>query len=261
MSFFLPHIQSSCPARAPGSLLPPGRARAGARAKLGAAMGRPLFREGFPSPGLRGQQRSGALGCSSQWRPLVFADCAGCKEEIKHGQSLLALDKQWHVSCFKCQTCSVILTGEYISKWVSPPSPSLPGFQDPCISPACPRGPSPGSPGPPPSTWPPATTLPQPQRTALQPPGPSMPLPLPEMLLLPCSLLPSLWSLSAASRFPGDLLRSLLPPLPQPQPSRGLFPSCRLTPFAIILSSMLTSGNDDNPSYRSPRFYDIQRIC
>lgn len=42
--------------------------------------------------------------------------CAGCKEEIKHGQSLLALDKQWHVSCFKCQTCSVILTGEYISK-------------------------------------------------------------------------------------------------------------------------------------------------
>ncbi|XP_078509114.1 actin-binding LIM protein 3 isoform X1 [Lissotriton helveticus] len=42
--------------------------------------------------------------------------CAGCKEEIKHGQSLLALEKQWHVSCFKCQTCGVILTGDYISK-------------------------------------------------------------------------------------------------------------------------------------------------
>lgn len=42
--------------------------------------------------------------------------CAGCKEEIKHGQSLLALEKQWHVSCFKCQTCGIILTGEYISK-------------------------------------------------------------------------------------------------------------------------------------------------
>ncbi|XP_060023327.1 actin-binding LIM protein 3-like [Lagenorhynchus albirostris] len=42
--------------------------------------------------------------------------CTGCKEEIKHGQSLLALDKQWHVSCFKCQTCSIILTGECISK-------------------------------------------------------------------------------------------------------------------------------------------------
>ncbi|KAM6379994.1 actin-binding LIM protein 3 isoform 13-T15 [Pluvialis apricaria] len=42
--------------------------------------------------------------------------CAGCKEEIKQGQSLLALEKQWHVSCFKCQTCGIILTGEYISK-------------------------------------------------------------------------------------------------------------------------------------------------
>ncbi|XP_027697683.1 actin-binding LIM protein 3 isoform X2 [Vombatus ursinus] len=42
--------------------------------------------------------------------------CAGCKEEIKHGQSLLALEKQWHVSCFKCQTCGAVLTGEYISK-------------------------------------------------------------------------------------------------------------------------------------------------
>uniref|UniRef100_A0A803T8Q4 Actin binding LIM protein family member 3 n=1 Tax=Anolis carolinensis TaxID=28377 RepID=A0A803T8Q4_ANOCA len=44
------------------------------------------------------------------------SQCAGCKEEIKQGQSLLALEKQWHVSCFKCQTCGVVLTGEYISK-------------------------------------------------------------------------------------------------------------------------------------------------
>ncbi|KAG7484606.1 hypothetical protein MATL_G00051650 [Megalops atlanticus] len=44
------------------------------------------------------------------------SQCAGCKEEIKHGQSLLALEKQWHVSCFKCQTCNTVLTGEYISK-------------------------------------------------------------------------------------------------------------------------------------------------
>ncbi|XP_061093059.1 actin-binding LIM protein 3 [Conger conger] len=42
--------------------------------------------------------------------------CAGCQEEIKQGQSLLALEKQWHVSCFKCQTCAAVLTGEYISK-------------------------------------------------------------------------------------------------------------------------------------------------
>lgn len=56
-----------------------------------------------------------------QWSHLcppssVPPDCAGCKEEIKQGQSLLALEKQWHVSCFKCQTCGIILTGEYISK-------------------------------------------------------------------------------------------------------------------------------------------------
>ncbi|XP_036975617.1 actin-binding LIM protein 3-like isoform X2 [Acanthopagrus latus] len=42
--------------------------------------------------------------------------CAGCGEEIKQGQSLLALERQWHVSCFKCRTCGCTLTGEYISK-------------------------------------------------------------------------------------------------------------------------------------------------
>ncbi|XP_055744158.1 actin-binding LIM protein 3-like isoform X6 [Salvelinus fontinalis] len=42
--------------------------------------------------------------------------CSGCGEDIKQGQSLLALEKQWHVSCFKCQTCNMVLTGEYISK-------------------------------------------------------------------------------------------------------------------------------------------------
>ncbi|XP_051277126.1 actin-binding LIM protein 3 isoform X9 [Dicentrarchus labrax] len=42
--------------------------------------------------------------------------CAGCGDEIKQGQSLLALEKQWHVSCFRCQTCNMVLTGEYISK-------------------------------------------------------------------------------------------------------------------------------------------------
>ncbi|XP_053187420.1 actin-binding LIM protein 3-like [Scomber japonicus] len=42
--------------------------------------------------------------------------CASCGEEIKQGQSLLALERQWHVSCFKCRTCGCALTGEYISK-------------------------------------------------------------------------------------------------------------------------------------------------
>ncbi|KAJ8014881.1 hypothetical protein DPEC_G00020380 [Dallia pectoralis] len=42
--------------------------------------------------------------------------CGGCGEVIKQGQSLLALEKQWHVSCFRCHTCNMVLTGEYISK-------------------------------------------------------------------------------------------------------------------------------------------------
>ncbi|XP_062416762.1 actin-binding LIM protein 3 isoform X4 [Pungitius pungitius] len=42
--------------------------------------------------------------------------CAGCRAEIKQGQSLLALEKQWHVSCFRCRTCNMVLTEEYISK-------------------------------------------------------------------------------------------------------------------------------------------------
>ncbi|XP_035798776.2 actin-binding LIM protein 3 isoform X8 [Amphiprion ocellaris] len=42
--------------------------------------------------------------------------CTGCGAEIKQGQSLLALEKQWHVSCFRCRTCNMVLTGEYISK-------------------------------------------------------------------------------------------------------------------------------------------------
>uniref|UniRef100_A0A4W6F1G2 Actin binding LIM protein family, member 3 n=1 Tax=Lates calcarifer TaxID=8187 RepID=A0A4W6F1G2_LATCA len=46
----------------------------------------------------------------------LLPDCAGCGEEIKQGQSLLALERQWHVSCFKCRTCGCALTGEYISK-------------------------------------------------------------------------------------------------------------------------------------------------
>uniref|UniRef100_A0A8C1IGV5 Actin binding LIM protein family, member 3 n=1 Tax=Cyprinus carpio TaxID=7962 RepID=A0A8C1IGV5_CYPCA len=63
--------------------------------------------------------------CNTQLKFLFFSNkmlffytcnCAGCKEEIKQGQSLLALEKQWHVSCFRCQTCGLVLTGEYISK-------------------------------------------------------------------------------------------------------------------------------------------------
>ncbi|XP_036619379.1 actin-binding LIM protein 2 isoform X15 [Trichosurus vulpecula] len=43
-------------------------------------------------------------------------NCGGCGAEIKNGQSLVALDKHWHLGCFKCKTCGKQLNAEYISK-------------------------------------------------------------------------------------------------------------------------------------------------
>ncbi|XP_067875933.1 actin-binding LIM protein 2 [Heterodontus francisci] len=42
--------------------------------------------------------------------------CGGCGLEIKNGQSLVALDQQWHLGCFKCHTCGKALSAEYICK-------------------------------------------------------------------------------------------------------------------------------------------------
>lgn len=42
--------------------------------------------------------------------------CAGCSEELRDGQALVALDKQYHVWCFKCKACNALLHGEYMGK-------------------------------------------------------------------------------------------------------------------------------------------------
>ncbi|XP_008831070.1 actin-binding LIM protein 2 isoform X7 [Nannospalax galili] len=42
--------------------------------------------------------------------------CGGCGLEITNGQALVALDKHWHLGCFKCKTCGKLLNAEYISK-------------------------------------------------------------------------------------------------------------------------------------------------
>ncbi|XP_019358426.1 PREDICTED: actin-binding LIM protein 1 isoform X17 [Gavialis gangeticus] len=62
--------------------------------------------------------------CQMCAQPMSFSpkevsstsNCAGCGRDIKNGQALLALDKQWHLGCFKCKACGKVLTGEYISK-------------------------------------------------------------------------------------------------------------------------------------------------
>ena len=43
-------------------------------------------------------------------------ECAGCNEMINTNQILLALDKPWHVHCFKCHHCDCLLSGEYMGK-------------------------------------------------------------------------------------------------------------------------------------------------
>ncbi|XP_032735195.1 actin-binding LIM protein 1 isoform X15 [Lontra canadensis] len=53
---------------------------------------------------------------SSPKEASCSGNCAGCGRDIKNGQALLALDKQWHLGCFKCKSCGKVLTGEYISK-------------------------------------------------------------------------------------------------------------------------------------------------
>ncbi|KAM6183486.1 actin-binding LIM protein 1 isoform 4-T4 [Erethizon dorsatum] len=53
---------------------------------------------------------------SSPKEATCSSNCAGCGRDIKNGQALLALDKQWHLGCFKCRSCGKVLTGEYISK-------------------------------------------------------------------------------------------------------------------------------------------------
>lgn len=42
--------------------------------------------------------------------------CAGCGNQLREGQALVALDRQWHVWCFKCHSCNTVLHGEYMGK-------------------------------------------------------------------------------------------------------------------------------------------------
>ncbi|XP_076856050.1 actin-binding LIM protein 2 isoform X4 [Brachyhypopomus gauderio] len=43
-------------------------------------------------------------------------NCCGCGKEFQNEQSLVALEKHWHLGCFKCKVCNKVLNAEYISK-------------------------------------------------------------------------------------------------------------------------------------------------
>ncbi|XP_074807853.1 actin-binding LIM protein 2 isoform X6 [Natator depressus] len=55
-------------------------------------------------------------GSNSTVLVQALRNCGGCGSEIRNGQSLVALDKYWHLGCFKCKTCGKLLNAEYISK-------------------------------------------------------------------------------------------------------------------------------------------------
>ncbi|XP_072025777.1 actin-binding LIM protein 2-like isoform X3 [Amphiura filiformis] len=42
--------------------------------------------------------------------------CANCEKDINESQALIALDKHWHMDCFRCLSCKVQLAGEYMGR-------------------------------------------------------------------------------------------------------------------------------------------------
>uniref|UniRef100_A0A8C6TG59 Actin binding LIM protein 1b n=1 Tax=Neogobius melanostomus TaxID=47308 RepID=A0A8C6TG59_9GOBI len=51
-----------------------------------------------------------------RWVSAGSKNCSGCGRDIKNGQALVALGRNWHLGCFKCKACNRVLSGEYISK-------------------------------------------------------------------------------------------------------------------------------------------------
>ncbi|XP_068455708.1 actin-binding LIM protein 2 isoform X2 [Clinocottus analis] len=56
------------------------------------------------------------LAASSPAPIQAVHNCCGCGKEFKSEQSLVALEKHWHLGCFKCKVCNKVLNAEYISK-------------------------------------------------------------------------------------------------------------------------------------------------
>ncbi|XP_011693016.1 PREDICTED: actin-binding LIM protein 2 isoform X4 [Wasmannia auropunctata] len=69
--------------------------------------------------GIPVREASTPLGNSAGTKGGGHADpgaCAGCGNQLREGQALVALDRQWHVWCFKCHSCDTVLHGEYMGK-------------------------------------------------------------------------------------------------------------------------------------------------
>ncbi|XP_012524074.1 actin-binding LIM protein 2 isoform X7 [Monomorium pharaonis] len=69
--------------------------------------------------GIPVREASTPLGNSASTKGGGHTDpgaCAGCGNQLREGQALVALDRQWHVWCFKCHSCDTVLHGEYMGK-------------------------------------------------------------------------------------------------------------------------------------------------
>ena len=68
-----------------------------------------------PSPSVNKSSVNGnGVHIAGNGQPESGDRCAGCSGLLRDGQALVALDKQYHIWCFKCTTCSVLLHGEYM---------------------------------------------------------------------------------------------------------------------------------------------------
>ena len=47
---------------------------------------------------------------------ISIIECAQCQESIRSAQSLIALNRHWHLFCFSCARCKRYLTNEYMDK-------------------------------------------------------------------------------------------------------------------------------------------------
>ncbi len=79
----------------------------------------PAAKEGPPNGTLPTKDKKSSKSKSSNKPKQAVAAtirCAHCSHEIVNGQALIALEKHWHVSCFKCTVCSKPLSAEYMGR-------------------------------------------------------------------------------------------------------------------------------------------------
>ncbi|CRL05885.1 CLUMA_CG019116, isoform B [Clunio marinus] len=69
-----------------------------------------------PTKATAQQQHNEILQKPTSPKDIDPNNCAGCGAELKEGQALIALERQWHIWCFRCVCCGTVLSGEYMGK-------------------------------------------------------------------------------------------------------------------------------------------------